>query len=371
MDMGLMTMRRRGLAGLAALLVAFAVGAPPASARAPSIPFSQAEVASADGHSFTIAWAAPARAGKVEVFARTTPRPDGAEGLGRDIGGGGASASLTAPPLPDAARWYFELRPAHGAPLVIADRSLHLASAPNFRDVGGYRTADGRWVKMGVAFRSDQLDRLTDPDLAKVARISPALIVDLRTADERRKGPDRTPPGAEHLDADVLADAKDFAATFAKAATPEDAVLFMDQTDRDFVALPSAQGAYGQLFNRLQSTSGPVVYHCTAGKDRTGWATAVLLTLLGVPRETVMADYMASNGHLREKNRAMMSSMPPAMAAKLDPVFTVRAAYLNAAFEEVGRRYGSFDRYLTEGLGLDKAAQARLRARFLDGAPTS
>jgi protein-tyrosine phosphatase len=112
-----------------------------------------------------------------------------------------------------------------------------------------------------------------------------------------------------------------------------------------------------------------VVYHCSAGKDRTGWATAVLLTALGASRETVMADYLASNGYLVEKNKAMFSAMPAATAAKLQPVFTVRAAYLQAAFDEVDRRYGSFDHYLGEGLGLDDAALARLRARFLAGAP--
>jgi len=140
--------------------------------------------------------------------------------------------------------------------------------------------------------------------------------------------------------------------------------------------LPSAKDAYTRLFASLQATpegakKGAVVYHCSAGKDRTGWATAVLLTALGVPRETVMADYLASNGYLVEKNRAMFSAMPPQQAAKLEPVFTVRAAYLNAAFDEVDKRYGSFDRYLKEGLGLDAVALARLRARFLAGAPVS
>ncbi|HEX4181216.1 MAG TPA: tyrosine-protein phosphatase [Caulobacteraceae bacterium] len=363
--------RRFGLALIAAAVFGWGLApmgpavAEPAAARARAIPFTQAEVTSTDGRVFTVTWTAPARAGEVRVFARATPAASGAEG--RLVGQGGADGHVTVSGLPAADRWYFELRPAHGASLVTADRGLHLPTAPNFRDVGGYRTADGRWVRMGLAYRSDQLDRLSDADLAKLARLAPALVVDLRTDAERARGLDRTPPGAEHMIADVAADAPP--SGLSKISSPDEAAAFLVRANRQFVSLPSAKDAYSRLFARLQAPSGAAVYHCSAGKDRTGWATAVLLTALGVPRQTVMADYLASNGYLVEKNRAMFSAMPPATAANLEPVFTVRAAYLNAAFEEVDRRYGSFDRYLKDGLGLDDAALARLRARFLMGAP--
>jgi protein-tyrosine phosphatase len=368
---------RRGLAALSMALAALAAGASPfftpaavaaasPALRAAQIPFTSADVQSLDGRAFTISWAAGPAAGAVDVYARPTPGAGGPQGLGRRVGRGGPSGQLAVADLPAAGRWYFELKPAHGAPLVTADRSLHLKSAPNFRDIGGYRTADGRWVRMGLAYRSDELDRLTDADLATLARLTPMLVVDFRTLKERTRGPDRLPPGAVGLVEDVLADAPP---SYEKITDAAGAADFLADANRQFVALPSARASYSGLFSRLPTASGAVVYHCSAGKDRTGWATAVLLTALGVPRATVMADYLASNGYLTEKNRAMFAAMPPAAAARMAPIMTVRAAYLQAAFDEVDRRYGSFDNYLHKGLGLDDRALAQLKARFLAGAP--
>lgn len=371
---------RIGLAALAAGLIG--AGAAPAlmpaadgqalaqavAQRDARIPFTQAEVGSLDGRNFAISWTAPAWAGEVEVWARDTLAPSTTERL---VGRGGPSGQISAAGLPPADRWYFELRPQQGTPLLVADRSLHLASAPNFRDVGGYRTRDGRWVRMGLIFRSDELDRLSDADLAKIARLAPALVVDLRTEGERTRGPDRLPPGAEPMVADVAADAPPSMAAFAKITSADQADQFLINATRQFVSLPSAKTAYSRLFQRLETEAGPVVYHCSAGKDRTGWATAVLLTALGVSRQTVTADYLASNGYLVEKNRAMFAAMPPGAAAKLEPVFTVRQADLDAAFDEVSLRYGTFDAYLRRGLGLDAAALERLRSRLLVGAPSN
>jgi protein-tyrosine phosphatase len=335
------------------------------------IPFRRADVLTHDGKAFVVSWSAPSAAGQVAVYARTTPDLDSSTAPARRVGQAGPSGELHVVDLPSATRWYFELRPERGAPLVVADRSLHLRSAPNFRDVGGYRTSDGRWVRMGVAYRSDQLDRLSDADLAKIASLNPALIVDLRTDAERRSGPDRLPPTASPLVADVMASSPPDMAAIMRATGPQDSIAFLTQANRQFVSGASALGAYGVLMSRLDRSKGVVVYHCTAGKDRTGWASAVLLTILGVPRATVMADYLASNAYLADKNKAMFSVLPSDRAAILEPVMTVRPAYLDAAFAEVKARYGSFDRYLSEGLGLDAAALAQLRSRFLVGAPVT
>jgi len=336
------------------------------------IPFTAAAATSPDGRTFTLDWAAPVEAGVVEIFARTTAEPSLGGSHGRRVGRGRPTDSITLPPLPAADRWYFELRARRGAPLVIADRDLHLATAPNFRDVGGYRTKDGRWVRMGVAYRSDQLDRLDDADLAKIARLAPALVVDLRTDGERNRGPDRIPAGTKTMIANVMADAPPPATSLAALKSPLDGAAFMVTVNRQFVSLASAKDAYRRLFASLQSDDfAPAVYHCTAGKDRTGWASAVLLTALGVPRETVMADYLASNDFLTKKNTALLKAMPHDTAANMAPVMAVRTAYLSAALREADAQYGSLDKYIRDGLGLDDAAVARLRARFLVGAPTS
>jgi protein-tyrosine phosphatase len=221
-----------------------------------------------------------------------------------------------------------------------------------------------------VLFRSDRLDRLSDADLARIAQLQPSLIVDLRTDRERRRGADRVPPAAEHLVADVYADADvpEGVDPLAQVTTRADAVAFLVSANRKFVSMASARAAYGSLFAHIRTAPGPVVYHCTAGKDRTGWATAVLLTILGVPRSVIMEDYLASNDYLAETNRRRFER-PGADRERLEPVYSVSAAYLDAAFQEAAAAYGSFDHYLEQALGLDQKAIAALRDRYLVGDP--
>jgi protein-tyrosine phosphatase len=329
------------------------------------IPFTSADVRRCDPGSYCISWEATG-VSAVAVYAGTS-----ADRVGRvrRVGAGGARGNAVVTGLADSKRWYFELVPDRGAPLVVADRSLHLETAPNFRDVGGYRTADGRWVRMGVLYRSDQLDLLSDADLERIEQLAPGLIVDLRTERERQRGADRTPPAARRAVADVYADADQSSGSdpFAAIATADDAVALLMTANRRFVSLESARRGYGLLLRGVAESSDPVVYHCTAGKDRTGWGTAVLLTILGVPRETVMKDYLSSNVYLIEKNRARAARMG-ADAERLDPVFWVRPEYLESAFSEVESDYGSFTRYLREGLGLDDLVIEALRTRYLVGA---
>lgn len=333
------------------------------------IPFTSASV-SADG---TISWSAPG-AGRVTVYAGTDAAVSDRT---KPVGQGDTTGSIRVSGLAPGKRWFFALVPDRGAPLVIADRGLHLKTIPNLRDIGGYRTTDGRWVKMGMIYRSDQLDRLSDSDLGAMGDLGLALVADLRTASERSREPDRLPAGAEHLVLDVAADSHGLGGDMRQAMTLINSgkgAAMLTEANREFVSLNSARTAYRALLGRIGAEdAGPTLYHCTAGKDRTGWATAVILTILGVPRETVMADYLASNDYLRAKNEAILaaagSASTPIACEHLEPVLGVRAAYIEAGFAEVDKRYGSFDRYVREGLGLDDAAIDRLRATLLAGEP--
>jgi len=261
------------------------------------------------------------------------------------------------------------------APVAVAapEQPPRLATAPNFRDIGGYRTADGHVVRRGLAYRSDQLDRLSDADLAAIGQLGPSAIVDLRTVTERAREPDRVPAGVRHEVLDVAADSKgslggDMRLAMAQIARGEGGALLV-AANREFVTLPSARRSYAALIRLMLAPGGPVVFHCTAGKDRTGWGTAVVLSLLGVPRETVMADYMLSNTMLAEKNNAMLAGLERS-GMRLNPAFlkaalTVDPSYIGAAFDEVERTYGSMDMYARKGLGLSAGELRQLRARFL------
>lgn len=262
---------------------------------------------------------------------------------------------------------------ATAASVAPEQRALHLATAPNFRDIGGYRTQDGHVVRRGLAYRSDQLDRLSDTDLQTFAQLHPAAVVDLRTATERDREPDRVPLGARHVILDVAADSTqslggDMRQAMTQIASGKGEALLVE-ANREFVTLPSARKSYAALIGLMLDSDGPVVFHCTAGKDRTGWATAVVLTLLGVPRATVMEDYLLSNEKLADKNSATLAALARS-GSKLDPAFlqpvlTVQPRYIEAAFDEVGRSYGSFDNYVRTGLGLTDGEVGRLRKRFL------
>ncbi|MEU8817556.1 tyrosine-protein phosphatase [Actinoplanes sp. NPDC048796] len=236
------------------------------------------------------------------------------------------------------------------------DRSLHLASATNFRDVGGYTTADGRTVRTGVVFRSNKLSNLTPAEQQVVVSRGITLDLDLRNVSERAQEPDKVPAGVTYQVADVVSLAhglrfhKDAAATLAAALA---AGLFSGSSDLGqsigypfMVNFVGADYAFHDVLYAVGHHSGGLVLHCSAGKDRTGWATAVLLTLLGVPRATVEQDFLASNTYLGRSD-------------------AVEVSWLRAAFAQVNSIYGSFDNYLRQGLMLTDADIAAIRSRLL------
>ena len=146
------------------------------SKAAARIPFDAANVTSRDGRAFVITWHA-AHVHHIRIFAGTAFAKIGRDRL---VAEGAGTGRVTVANLPNEPRWYFELVPDRGDPLVVADRSLHLTTAANFRDAGGYRTADGKWVRMGLAYRSNGLEHLTDGELAQIDKLGIKLVCDLR-----------------------------------------------------------------------------------------------------------------------------------------------------------------------------------------------
>jgi protein-tyrosine phosphatase len=255
--------------------------------------------------------------------------------------------------------------------------SLGIGSVPNLRDVGGYPAGDGTAVRRGLAYRSEKLHPVAARDIAKLAALNLRQVVDLRTRAERAAKPDELPPGVPDVWLDVLADTEHSvpANILALLEDPKKAnaalgdgklTRLAGHTYRQFVSLPSARLAYRGLFLRLATTS-PLLYHCTAGKDRTGWATAALLTRLGVPRGLVYQDYLKTNDYILPEYNSYIGRF---VAGGGDPeiaqaIFGARPEYLDAAFAEMDTRFGSIDGYFTNGLGIGPAGQNALRNRFL------
>ncbi|ROO86204.1 protein-tyrosine phosphatase [Actinocorallia herbida] len=316
------------------------------------IPFTEATVKANEDGSFTIAWKAPGvRHVAVKAAGKTVARGDGAE-------------TVRVKGLPSADRRWFDLVPDHGGSLHLADRLVRLDGTVNFRDVGGYRTANGKWVKMGEVYRTDALDKLTAADQAELKRLGVKIAYDLRMDSERAAAPDKLPAGIRH----VVADVSGSSSGYTMPTTAEAAANMMIQGERSMVASAVSQAAYGSLFDGLSDTDlRAELYHCTAGKDRTGWATASLLTALGVPRTTIMADYLASNDYRAEANAAALASMPAAQAEIYKPLLDVRAEYLDAGFDQVEKSFGTFAAYEKRGLGLTKAELKELKESLLVG----
>src|SRR6266545_912591 len=177
----------------------------------------------------------------------------------------------------------------------------------NLRDVGGHVTSDGAKVATGLAYRSAVLAGLSDVEAAALSELGLRWVYDLRRPEERTELPDELPVGASVVELDVFADAADLAparlrdlfrdpAATAKLLESDGVAQAMQHAYRRLVNLPSAQASYRTLFSALaDDATGPALFHCTAGKDRTGWATAALLLFLGVPRDAVLVDYVAGN----------------------------------------------------------------------------
>jgi protein-tyrosine phosphatase len=272
---------------------------------------------------------------------------------------------------------------ACGAPDLYEDMPEHvkrrhvpLEGAQNFRDVGGYQTEDGRRVRWGLFYRSDDLSALTDADLAQLHGLGLKLVCDFRSPEEKAEEPDRLP--AERTP--ELVELPIFDESFSPVAFREkitsgtlgdtDLRRMLVEGNRMFATRYAPQ--YAAMFERLtQPDQLPALVHCTAGKDRTGFAAAVLLRTLGVPLETVYEDFLLTNHYTaREIERTLwmirLVSMFRTDPEQVRPVLGVERAYLEAAFGAVDERYGSFDAYRRDALGLDDAETAAFRGLALE-----
>ncbi|AYF96963.1 tyrosine-protein phosphatase [Protaetiibacter intestinalis] len=256
---------------------------------------------------------------------------------------------------------------------------IALATLPNLRDAGGWVAAGGRRVRTGLLFRSTALDRLDDADAATLAGYGIRCVVDFRTETERVNQPDRALAGVRAMVEDVLADSQVAAPAQMQAffRDPAQAIAFlasgraddaMRSAYREFITLPSARAGLGAFYRLLlDGVDVPVLYHCTTGKDRTGWATAALLTLLGVSEDDVYREYLLTNEQLLPALEPLFQRFAAHGAPRelLIPVLGVDRSYLDEAFRVMRAEFGGIEAYFAEGLGIRETEQAALADRLL------
>ena len=242
-----------------------------------------------------------------------------------------------------------------------SDTSIALHGASNFRDLGGLSGDGGRRVRRTLVYRSDHLGRLNDDDLQRLNTLGVTHCVDLRGAHECQALPNRLPGiTIEHLSIDptVLRRVRERQQQ-GQALGRAEAVELMQETYQDFVRLRGP--VFGQLLARIAGREAPLVFHCTAGKDRTGMAAALLLGALGVHRDDVMTDYLLTN-RLYRRDARVEEAAPPEV---LEVLWQVQPEFLHTAWRCIDEEFGGIDAYLAGPVGLDAAARERLRERLL------
>ena len=242
-------------------------------------------------------------------------------------------------------------------------RSLNLTGASNFRDLGGYVGQGGRALRWRRLFRSDHLAALTADDVAQLSGLGVGRVFDFRGVDERAPTPCAL-PGAQVVSLAIeptVVQGMQALMAQGNGITVQDTVRLMQQTYRAFVHHNSP--CFAELFEHLLDSDAPLVFHCTAGKDRTGFAAALILLALGVPRDVVMQDYLLTNEFFR------MPSAGHGFAPQevLEVLWRVQEDFLNAALLTVDTDFGGVEPYLTNQLGLGVAQRQRLVDLYLAG----
>ncbi len=244
----------------------------------------------------------------------------------------------------------------------LPDRSLKLTGASNFRDLGGYRGHGGRALKWRKIFRSDHLGELNAADIDTLHALNLTRVCDFRGVNERVAHPCALPGPAVHalsIEPTVVQAIQEFVLR-NQTMVAADAVRMMQDTYRAFVTDNSAR--FAELFGHLLHEDSPLVFHCTAGKDRTGFAAALILSALGVPRDVVMQDYLLTNDLYRAPS--LVGGTAPAEVR--DAIRRVQPDYLQASLDVVDRDFGGMENYLEKTLGLGASERKKLEYFFLN-----
>lgn len=252
-------------------------------------------------------------------------------------------------------------------------RQLPVSGTKNLRDIGGYPTTDGRTVRWGVLYRSDALNKLKDDGLHTLKTMGISLVVDFRAEHEVEREPDKLPDGARllnlHMEDSSTKVWHEARSEMTKNMKTMDPAKFMIKTNIELAT--KFTPVYRKFFNELVNANGrPVLFHCAAGKDRTGFAAAVILRVLGVPHNVAMQDYLLTNKYLLSAYKWEISLARILKGKKFAEGITgfMRAdeRYISAAFNRLEQDHGSFENYIWNGLGLSESKIATLKKYYLE-----
>jgi protein-tyrosine phosphatase len=312
---------------------------------------------------------------QVEIFASTDP-----------VGGNGlqpvlktSDTDVTVHAGAPGQRMYFFLKPDHGEQREVSIRHLPLQGTPNFRDLGGYETTDGHFVRWGTIYRSGVLSNLTPVDFTYLSQLGVRVVCDFRTPQENAKAPEIWIPGSdvEHVSLPIgpgsnKDNSTSMESILATNPSPAELKARLTKIYGEFAFTNAPE--YAKVFAQLKEDHLPLLYHCAAGKDRTGVFSALLLLVLGVPEKTVLADYELTdkyllNGMSDDASKKMLNSN--SSLAHLSPeqrqvLMAADPEYLKSTLRQIEVKYGSLDNYRRTELKVSDQDVEKLRGRLLE-----
>ncbi|MEN2399102.1 tyrosine-protein phosphatase [Flavobacterium sp. MC2016-06] len=244
-------------------------------------------------------------------------------------------------------------------------RLVPVKGALNFRDVGGYKTNDGKQVLWDKVYRSAAINKLTDEDVALLDKKGIHTIVDFRGVAEAAAAPDRLPKNSDYTLSPAGSDS---------LPNPAQMVKFLKEGNflEKFYGVDAVKYSgdrFRPLFIKLLTLDKKeaIMYHCTGGRDRTGMATALFLYILNVPQETIEADYVASNIYLRKMNKGMMAplaKMSGLTEEQVEKEMALRPELIRSFFDGLKKQYGSIENFLQQEIGIGPKEIAILRKKY-------
>lgn len=245
-------------------------------------------------------------------------------------------------------------------------RKILLDGTSNTRELGGYKTKDGKSLKWGVLYRSDKLSELTDPDQKYLTQLGIKTVIDFRSEEEKQNEPDQVPSNLKYIEMPIEADGaiRPKVEAILKGDLNEDVGAILVETNKEFIS--DFSGVFKSFIESLVENQEPTLFHCTAGKDRAGFAAALVLLAVGVPEEIVIEDYMKTNKYTEETiqdyiNKINLYSLGNVDAEILRPLLGVEERFIRAALDEIKLNYGNVESFIKDGLEIPDESIVELK----------
>ncbi len=251
------------------------------------------------------------------------------------------------------------------------NRLLPMDGSYNTRELGGYKTLDGKYVKWGVLFRSDKLSDISEADQNYLVNLGIKKIVDFRSESEKNEDPDKIPEDIDYVEMPIEVDGamRTKIEAILKGEIDRDVKSFLIEANEEFIN--NYSHIYSKFLKDLAREQKPTLFHCTAGKDRAGFAAAITLIAIGVSKEDAIEDYMKTNEYTADRIEEMISNIELMSLYQTDgellrPLLGVEREYLETALKTAEDQYGSIEKYIREGLGISEEEIQKLKSFLLE-----